>query len=39
LCADSNGLTGKRNYSRALQQLVRGYDLVDVWEAKPTRDV
>jgi exonuclease III len=31
--------TWKGNYSRALQQLVRGYDLVDVWEAKPTRDV
>jgi endonuclease/exonuclease/phosphatase family metal-dependent hydrolase len=31
--------TGKGNYSRALQQLVRGYDLVDVWEAKPTRDM
>jgi endonuclease/exonuclease/phosphatase family metal-dependent hydrolase len=30
---------GKGNYSRALQQLVRGYDLVDVWEAKTTSDV
>jgi hypothetical protein len=31
--------TGKVNFSRALQELVRGYDLMDVWEANPTRDV
>jgi exonuclease III len=31
--------TGKGKYRRTLQQLVRGYDLLDVWEAKPTRDV
>jgi hypothetical protein len=31
--------TGKVNFSRALQDLVRGCDLVDVLAAKPTRDV
>jgi hypothetical protein len=31
--------TGKVNVSRALQELVRGYGLVDVWEANPTREV
>jgi exonuclease III len=31
--------TGKGNNSRALTKLVRECDLVDVWEAKPTRDV
>jgi hypothetical protein len=31
--------TGKVNFRRALQELVRGYDVVDVWAAKPTRDV
>ena len=25
-------LTGHTNYSRTLQELIRGYDLVDMWE-------
>ena len=31
--------TGRRTYSRALQELIRGYDLVDMWEASQTRDI
>jgi hypothetical protein len=27
--------TGKVNFSRVMQELVRGYDSVDVWAAKP----
>ena len=31
--------TGKPTYSGALKELVRGYDLLDVWNAGPTRGV
>ena len=29
--------TGQRNYSRALVRLIQGLDLIDVWQATPTR--
>ena len=29
--------TGQRNFSRALARLIQGLDLIDVWEATPTR--
>jgi hypothetical protein len=30
------GCEGKVNFSRALQRMVQGYDVVEVWSAKPT---